>query len=127
VTQINTPIEFYNGFAAIPHGMKPTCIQTTGGQTTATVFGWTAKGEYDARYYDLYELSYAHKTEFVVNDIPYLVYTGLPPYTREGFRYRAQVVMSIRPRVFGGNDENSEAISSYRAEMAAWKRNYSRR
>jgi hypothetical protein len=123
---MNIPIEIYGGFAAIPHGMKPTCIQTMPGvQPMATVEGCTAKGEYHAGYYDLYELTYAsHKTEFVVNDIPYLVYTGLPPYTREGFQCSAEVVMSTRVRVFSGNDGNSEEICSYRAEMAAWERDY---
>jgi hypothetical protein len=124
---IHIPIEVYDGFAAIPHGMKPTHIQTIGIQTTATVDGWTEKGENDARYYDLYELKHAHKDESLANDIPYLLYTGIPPYTKEGFRSRPEVAMSTRVRVFSGNDESSEEISIYRAEIAAWKRDYSGR
>jgi hypothetical protein len=124
MAQMSIPIEVYDGFAAIPHGMKPTCIQTTGIQTTATVDGWTEEGEYDARYYDLYELQYAHKTESLVNDIPCLVYTGIPPYSKEGFRSSPEVAMSIRARMFGGD---SEEISSYNAELAAWKRDYTER
>jgi hypothetical protein len=122
VSQMNIPIEVLDGFAAIPHGMKPTSIQTMPGvQPTATVEGWTAKGESDARYYDLYDLNKAHKTEVSATHVLYLVYTGFHPYTKEGFRPSPEVSMSSRIRVFSGNDESSEEISSYRAEVATWQ------
>ncbi len=61
-----TPIEtkIHEGYVVIPVGMTLVFLYDAGDRYLAYVQGWTAAGEYDATYFDLYSLQTA--TQFIV-------------------------------------------------------------